>query len=155
MEQDTRKKALKFARIGAIFYILWGVLHVLAAFYILPPATEGLEPSATLGRVQQNSVLMGTIGIATVWIAISKNWRNDRFLMQSLMGETPKTALHRFGFWLNLFLVSATDLAFIFFVLIPGWEPLPLGLIGPSLWILATITSSIGIKAKSLRPKLS
>ena len=138
MEQDTRKKALKFARIGAIFYILWGVLHVLAAFYILPPATEGLEPSATLGRVQQNSVLMGTIGIATVWIAISKNWRNDRF-----------------GFWLNLFLVSATDLAFIFFVLIPGWEPLPLGLIGPSLWILATITSSIGIKAKSLRPKLS
>ena len=132
MKKDRRKEALKFARIGAVFYVLWGILHLLAAFYILPPATEGLEPSATLGRVQQNSVLMATISVTTVWIAISKNWRNNRF-----------------GFWLNLFQVSATDLAFIIFVLIPGWEPIPLALIGPSLWILATIFSTLGITTKT------
>jgi hypothetical protein len=128
MQKAKGKKALIFARIGAVFYILWGLLHVLAAFIVLPPAIEGLEPSVTLARVQQNSFFMATIGIASVWIAIAKNWRNDRF-----------------GFWFNLFLVSAADIGFIWFVLIPGWEPISMGFIGPLLWILATSATTLGM----------
>ncbi|MEM7758033.1 MAG: hypothetical protein AAF298_07900 [Cyanobacteria bacterium P01_A01_bin.40] len=77
---------------------------------------------------------MATIEVGSIWIAICKNWRNDRF-----------------GFWFNLFLVSAADLGFICLVLIPGWEPISMGLIGPLLWILATVASALGIKSKSFK----
>ncbi|MEM7758034.1 MAG: hypothetical protein AAF298_07905 [Cyanobacteria bacterium P01_A01_bin.40] len=49
---QKRRTALMLARIGAVFYVLWGLLHILVAFMVLPPATEGLEAGITLARVQ-------------------------------------------------------------------------------------------------------
>jgi hypothetical protein len=118
---------LAWARTGAFFYILWAGLHLIAALMILEPASQGVEPGATLGRVRQNSAFMAIVSLGAIWIALRFNWRN-----------------HSFGFWFNLYLISATDLAFVFLVLVPGWEPLPQGLIGPTLWVLGAAASSIG-----------
>jgi hypothetical protein len=111
-----------------VFYILWSVLHIVAAFFILEPALaplEGMEPSAANGRIYQNSGLMFTISVASIVIAVVMNWRNNRL-----------------GHWLQVILVGGTDVAFIAFVLIPGYEPLSVGWVGPTLWLIALGLSS-------------
>jgi hypothetical protein len=42
-------------------------------------------------------------------------------------------------------LVSAADIGFILFVLIPAYLPLVPGALGPILWILAVAFSTIGL----------
>jgi len=49
------------------------------------------------------------------------------------------------GYWLNLVVVSAADLGYIFFVLVPGYVPLLPGGLGPLLWVLALIFSTLAI----------
>ena len=69
-----------------------------------------------------SSLLFGIV--VAVWL----NWNNSRL-----------------GYWLNLIVVTAADLGFIFYVLVPGYVPLiPAGL-GPLLWVLAIIFSTLGI----------
>ena len=121
--QTTHSLPLKLARAAAVFYILWSVLHIIAAFMILGPALaplEGIEPSAAHGRIYQNSGLMATVSIASIVIAMAMNWRNDRL-----------------GHWLQVVIVGGTDVAFIAFVLLPGYEPWSVGWIGPTLWLIA------------------
>ena len=122
-------------RAGAVLYVLWGLLHVLAAFLVLPSATAGLQEGISLARVQQNSVFMALVGLATVWIAVAFNWRGSRF-----------------GYWFNLYLVTAADLGFIVLVLLPGYEALPQGLIGPTLWVLAVFASTLGMLREKTIP---
>ncbi len=135
MANELSTTNVAWHRTGAILYVLWGALHVLAAFLILPMATAGLEPGVTLARVQQNSVFMASVGVAAIWIAIAYNWRGSRF-----------------GYWFNLYLVSAADLGFIVLVLFPGYEGLPQGLIGPALWVLAVIASTVGMVRTKTTP---
>ena len=62
-------------------------------------------------------------------VAIGFNWRNSRV-----------------GYWLNLVLVSATDLGFVIFVLAPGYLTLFPGVVGPMLWVLAVVLSTLGLR---------
>jgi len=61
-------------------------------------------------------------------VAICLNWRNSYL-----------------GYWLNLVVVSAADLVYIFFILVPGYVPLVSGGLGPLLWVLALIFSTLAI----------
>ena len=116
-----------FAKLGAITYVLWGLLHIEAArrVYMLG---QSLDPGMVQGRIFQdawNLLFFALFGIA---VAVIWNWRNSRM-----------------GYWLNLVVVSAGDIGFILFLLIPGYIPLVPGGLGPLLWILALIFSTIGI----------
>jgi hypothetical protein len=62
-------------------------------------------------------------------VAVMLNWKNSRL-----------------GYWLNLVVVSAADIGFIVYVLMPGYVPLIPGGLGPLLWILAVIFSTLGIR---------
>ena len=135
-------------KIGAIFYILWGVLHVYfgAAMMRLllsaQPANamklvgsavpEDQLPQAVTevvrGLLLQHNWNLVWFGVFAVVVAIVLNWRN------SLM-----------GYWFNLVVVSLADLGFIFAILIPGYIKLADGLPGPILWLLAVIFTTIGI----------
>lgn len=110
-------------RVGAIFYTLWGLLHLIAAWrgYQL-----GAEQNAGLvqGRLYQGAWNMAIIAVLAVAIAVIFNWRNSQT-----------------GYWLNLFLISATDIGFIVLLLIPGYS---MDIIGPILWLLGLILSTIG-----------
>ena len=48
------------------------------------------------------------------------------------------------GYWINLAAVSAADIGFILFVLLPGHIALWPGVLGPVVWILAVVFSTIG-----------
>ena len=110
-------------RAGAVFYVLWGLLHLYAA-WISFNAGAGIDDPFAVSKLQQNGWNLGAISFACIAIAVLLNWRNSRL-----------------GYWLNLIMVSVTDIGFIVLVLLPGVSQ---DILGPILWLLAVVLTSIG-----------
>lgn len=117
-----------FARMGAVTYVLWGLLHIQAArlVYMLG---NSLDAGMVQGRIYQDAYNLLFFALFGIAIAIMYNWKNSRL-----------------GYWLNLVVVSAADIGFIVYVLIPGYAPMVPGAAGPVLWVLAVIFSTLGIR---------
>lgn len=122
-----------YAKLGAITYVLWGILHVEAArrVYILG---KSLDPGIVQGRVFQDAWNLLFFALFGIVVAVALNWRNSRL-----------------GYWLNLVVVSAGDIGFILFLLMPGHIPLVPGGFGPLLWILALVFSTLGMTSARRR----
>lgn len=115
-------------RIGAILYILWGLVHLAAAYDAFLTASAQ-EPGLVQGRLMQEAWYIGFFSILAIAVAVTMNWRNSRT-----------------GYFVNLVAVSAADLGFILFVLLPGHIPPWPGLLGPVLWLLAAIFTTLGVR---------
>lgn len=124
-EEEEMPGAQWAARIGAIFYILWGVFHLMAAQTIFGLAA--LANGMTRARLQQDAFYLLAFAVAGMAIAVFLNWRNDRW-----------------GYWLNAVLLGVADIPFVIFVLIPGLAPPWPGLAGPLLWAIAFALTTIG-----------
>lgn len=121
-------------KIGAVLYLLWGILHIKAAVATYQLGAT-LEPGLVQGRVYQDAWNLAFFAIAVSVIAVMLNWRNSRL-----------------GFWLNLSIASVTDLGFIIHILAPGHIPIVPGIVGPVLWLLAVIFTAFAImKTKSMK----
>ena len=123
-----------FAKLGAVTYVLWGLLHIQAArlVYMLG---QTLEPGMVQGRIYQGAWNLLFFALFGIVVAILLNWKNSRL-----------------GYWLNLVVVSAADIGFIVAILMPGYVPLFPGGIGPLLWVLALVFSTLGILKTSRAP---
>lgn len=115
------------ARTGSILYILWGVLHIVAAFKVYTLG-QSLEPGMVQGRIFQGAWNLLFFALFGTAVAIKYNWRNSKL-----------------GYWLNFVIVSAGDIGFIVFLLVPGYLPLMPGALGPLLWLLALAFSTVAI----------
>ena len=115
------------ARVGAILYVLWGVLHIVAAFKVFSLG-QSLEPGTVQGRIFQDAWNLLFFALFGAAVAIKYNWRNSKL-----------------GYWLNFVVVSVGDIGFIIFLLIPGYLPLMPGALGPLLWLLALAFSTAAI----------
>jgi hypothetical protein len=113
------------AKIGAVFYVIWGILHVPAAasVYRLSESATGMVH----GRLLQDAFYLLFFAVAGIAIALTLNWRNDRR-----------------GYWINGILIAAADIPFVLFVLLPGLMPWWPGLAGPLLWAAALVFTSLG-----------
>ena len=114
-------------RIGAVMYAIWGALHVSAALKVYQLA-ESVDPGMVQGRLFQSAWNLLFLALVAIPVALLFNWRNSRL-----------------GYWINLIIVSATDIGFILFVLVPGhlsWWP---GVLGPVFWVLGVTLSTIGL----------
>ncbi len=120
-----------FAKLGSITYVLWGILHIEAARKVYALG-QTLDPGMVQGRIFQDAWNLLFFAIFGIAVGVFLNWKNSRF-----------------GYWLNLIVVSAGDLGYIIFILIPGYVPIMPGALGPILWILAVIFSSIGIMSSN------
>jgi hypothetical protein len=117
-------------RIGAIFYALWGALHLAAAAEGYRLATS-VDPGVVQGRLFQNAWNLAIFAVVALVVAIAMNWRNSRA-----------------GYWINLINVSAADIGFVVFVMVPGYIDIFPGIMGPVFWILGAIFSTLGLNAK-------
>lgn len=117
-----------FARLGAVTYVLWGLLHIQAArlVYMLG---NSLEPGMVQGRIYQDAFNLLFFALFGIAVAVKLNWHNSKL-----------------GYWLNLVVVSAADIGFIIYLLMPSYVPLAPGGLGPLLWIVAVILSTLGIR---------
>ncbi len=128
MENSTVNQ---FSKLGAVTYVLWGLLHILAA-RVVYQLGQTLEPGIVQGRIFQDAWNLLFFAVFSIVVAVMLNWKNSRL-----------------GYWLNLIVVSAGDIGFIVFILVPGYVPLVPGGIGPLLWILALGFSTLGILSSS------
>ena len=117
-----------FAKLGAVAYVLWGLLHLNAARLVWQ-AGQGLDAGFIQGRVLQLSWDLLFFATFSIVVAVTMNWKNSRC-----------------GYWLNLVIVSAADIGFILFVLLPGHAPMNPAALGPILWIVAVVLSTLGFR---------
>ena len=115
------------ARIGSVLYVVWGLLHIVAAFKVYALG-QTLEQGMLQGRIYQDAWNLLFFALFGIVVAVALNWKNSRL-----------------GYWLNLVVVSAADIGFIIAVLIPGYAPLMPGVLGPLLWLIALAFSTFGI----------
>lgn len=131
-----------FARIGAVFFVLWGLLHLVGGSAILA-TTLGGGPAAGFAFYEQsggdfsglagailamNSFTIAWVGALVTVIAVTMNWRNDCT-----------------GFLLNVVLAGLMDIALIAFLLAPGFVTLGDALNGIILLVVAATFSSLGL----------
>jgi len=114
-------------RIGAAMYVIWGALHVGAALKVYQLG-ETLDPGMVQGRLLQGAWNLLFFAVVAIVVAMLMNWRNSRF-----------------GYWINLITVTATDIGFILFILAPGYLPLWPGVLGPVFWVLGIVFATIGL----------
>jgi hypothetical protein len=114
------------SQIGAIFYIAWGLLHLYAAFQVYKLGKRQVA-GMVQGRIYQSVWNLAAVAVAVIAVAVVYNWFH-----------------HPVGYWLNLALTSVTDVGFILFVVVRRYLPLWPGLLGPALWILAVLFSTLG-----------
>jgi len=117
-----------YAKIGAVTYVLWGLLHVQAA-RLLYMLGQTLEPGMIQGRIFQGAWNLLFFALFGIVVAVMLNWKNSRL-----------------GYWLNVVVVSAGDIGFIVTILMPGYIPAVPGALGPLLWIIALLFSTLGIR---------
>jgi hypothetical protein len=123
--------------VGAICYVLWGCLHLQAA-YAVYKVGSALEAGMAQGRVFQDSWNLLFFGVTAIAVAVTLNVRNNAW-----------------GYWINLCVLALADTGLIFFVLVPGYMPLWPGLAGPILWVLGwTFTSLAYVRAASAASKI-
>jgi hypothetical protein len=113
------------AKLGAVLYVCWGLLHFTAAYGVFKLAQNSPAIMAQ-GRLIQTAFYLAAFAMAAIIFAITLNWRNDRF-----------------GFWVNAVMVGIADIPFILFVLVPGYAPWWPGLLGPILWIAAFLFTAL------------
>ena len=118
-----------FVKLGAISYVLWGILHVEAARRVYELG-QTLDPGMIQARIFQDAWNLLFFAVFGIVVAVVYNWKNSRM-----------------GFWLNATVISAGDIGFILALLIPGYLPwVPAGL-GPLLWIIALALTYAGLKS--------
>ncbi len=120
-----------FAKLGAVTYVLWGLLHIQAARFVYVLG-QSLEPGIIQGRIYQDAWNLLFFALFGIVVAVTLNWKNSRL-----------------GYWLNLIVVSAGDIGFIVTIIVPGYVPLVPGGIGPLLWVVALAFSTLGILASN------
>lgn len=118
------------ARIGAVLYVLWGLLHIVAAYKVFSLG-QTIEQGMVQGRLFQDAWNLLFFAIFGIVVAVIYNWNNNKM-----------------GYWLNLIVLSAGDIGFIITILLPGYLPLFPGAIGPTLWLLALAFSTLAICKK-------
>jgi len=136
-------------KVGAVLYALWGIVHViggafmwyalseggpesyLAAVATAVPATELARPmpAAAQSVLAFHAFNLMWLGALVAGIAVVLNWRNSLA-----------------GYWINLAIVSATDLGLIVTTILPGYMNVSDGLVGPVLWVGAAVFTTMGMR---------
>ncbi|MCC0043363.1 MAG: hypothetical protein H6892_02970 [Brucellaceae bacterium] len=118
-------------RAGAVFYVLWGLLHIYAAWLGFELAA-GEGTGMAQGKLYQNAWNLGYIALFSIVVGVSFNWRNSTL-----------------GYWLNIVTVSVTDIGFVIFILLPGHSS---DLLGPILWLIAAALTTVGYLTQPRTP---
>ena len=109
---------------GAAAYVLWGLLHVYAAYLSFQLASEQ-DFGPVQSKIFQNGWNLAYLSVFCIAIAVIYNWKNSVT-----------------GYWLNIITISAIDIGFLVLIYWPGHST---DLLGPALWITGAILTTIGI----------
>jgi hypothetical protein len=139
-------------RVGAIFYVLWGVLHVFFGGAMLLGVSGGDASGvlAMLGSGVPRESIPGTVDDVTQAVLAQHAWNLLWFgVFAAVVGATLNWKNSRAGYWANLAVVSLADIGFVAAFLVPGRISMADGVMGPILWLLAVAFSTAGLRGAS------
>ena len=113
------------ARLGAVLYVCWGLLHIQAAYGVYRLA-QNSPPTMAQGRLMQTAFYLTVFAATAIVLAVTLNWRNDRL-----------------GFLVNGVTVGIADIPFILFVLAPVDETFKQGFNSKDLRTARQVLGSI------------
>lgn len=134
------------ARVGAVAFGLWGLLHLAGGATILLALTD--DPAAGFAVYQGAAAsydalagqilaylafILGIAGLAVIAIAILLNWRNS----------AP-------GLAINTAIAGVLDLGLIIFLALPGFVTWPEAFLGIGLLIAGAVLGGIGCRAPNV-----
>jgi len=119
-----------YAKTGGVLYVLWGLLHINAAYgiYRLSQAVS-LDDGLAKGRLSQAGWDLAIIAILTIVVGATLNWKNDKL-----------------GYWLNFCVVGLADIGYFLFIYNWAEPTISRALLGPALWVLAVLFSTLAIR---------
>lgn len=119
-----------WALVGAVAYVLWGLLHVgLGLSMVVAGTTDGVPA----GELEAESLMFFVCATVFGAQAIAVGWFLNR-------------CNDRFGYWLNLLVLGVIDAAFVVLIVIPGHVDTVGGLSGPLVWAIAAGASTVAIR---------
>lgn len=114
-------------RIGAVCYVLWGVLHVYVGTMLLSSLLRhGTGQGKEVGWGQMYYSFVVIFGVLVVATAVRLNWRGDPA-----------------GYWINLGIALTTDGVFVFIMMAPGYITFSQGISGPIFAVPAIVLTTI------------
>lgn len=133
------------SKLGAVFYILWGLLHIAGGLAIMVQATPsaqialqataeppesfiGITNAAVGGIVNYHAFNLVWFGLFAIVVAVILVWKNLQL-----------------GYWLNFLVIGFVEFGLIAFMLLPGIMSWADGSVGLGLFFLALFFSSIGV----------
>jgi len=114
-----------YARIGAIAYGLWSLLHIMLGVERLSARADVDQLAESAGRLAQGHWTLIYLGIFGLILSYF-NWKNAKW-----------------AYWVALFIISAEDIGFILFPVIQGGLEFPKSVIGPGLWLIGLLFTTI------------
>ncbi len=134
---------MNHAKIGAVFFILWGLIHIIGGGAILLAVAESpAQGFAVYGDTvstytQLAGSVLGYLAYGFVWIAVLVTYIGVRYNWHN--SQT--------GLALNTALVGMTDVGLLLFLVIPGF--LSWGNASPGLLLFAGAVVFGGLACKS------
>ena len=127
-------------KIGAVFFVLWGLVHILGGLSIMTAAMK--DPSAGYGfYIAPPSTYPAVAGAALAYLAYGFAWIG---LLVAIIGATLNWRNDGVGLFINAALVGFTDLGLVVFFLAPGYVGWDQGAVGLSLFAAALVFSAAG-----------
>ena len=134
-------------KIGAVFYVLWGLLHIVGGGALLLQAiNEGATPVlATIGSnvpaIEIPTIASDLTAAVLAYYAWNVLWIG---VLVTVIGARLNWQNNRLGYWLNLTIVSIVDGGLLIMLVFPGYMTWADGMVGVVLWIPALVFSTIG-----------
>jgi hypothetical protein len=131
------------ARIGAIAFVLWGMLHIAGSGLVLAELASGgpaagFEVYGTTATVDATiagsvlgymSFLIFAAGLAVAAVAVRMNWRNSEL-----------------GLTLNTGLVLLIEIGLVIFLLVPGHVSIAEAVPGIGLFLIAAVCGGVACR---------
>jgi len=141
----------KSAKTAAVFYVLWGIIHIIGGAALLSASMDGADAfvkglTGNTGAALNGVIGGGLLGLkAAKWVfafhSYNIMWMGIlAILIAVLMNWKDSTA----GYWINMAVVGFADLGLIIFMVLPGVMSISNAWIGPLLFLLAFSFSTIG-----------
>lgn len=143
-------------KIAAVAYFLWGGIHIAGGAAMLSASSDGLEAflqmltgnrvavdmleGGSFGTFAANQVFafhsfnIIWMGLVAAVVAVRLNWNNSAA-----------------GYWINMAVVGCADVGLILYMVRPGVMDVADAWIGPALFLVGILFSSIGRFSHSSR----
>ncbi len=132
------------SKIGAILYMIWGLIHVIGGVSILFESTvagrismqasaRSTEEFAAIVDPAVNGIV-GYHGFNLIWFGVFAFVVSATLIWRNL----------ELGYWLNFLILGVIEIGLINFMLLPGFMKWADGSIGLTLYLFALFTTSIG-----------